>query len=1014
MVVTTAAKSKKRGHFVLKIMPGINKAVFKLARLTPNRDNLRDQQQSGLNEKGQQLGSAHYNNLILEDMFLLDHLKMIHQHSRTAPNLVEAIMLLKTWLRQRKLDHQHSFSGFHLSLFMAHLFSERAINKQMSSYQLFKLCLDKLCKIDSSQPLLLSSKMLEPLELKESPQIQLDQVALIKSAFEICMVSPEGKLVVTSRVTRPAFEELIYEAKTALLILSTGGDYSSLAFEKLFLVAVDQVLKFDQFFMATLGSKNAGDIQNGSQIPGSDAIDTLYSISNSLSSVLSRGLGNRVLLVATRSPPVREWQLHTTSQQEQERLCSEGRWIYVGVILDQNNAFRVVDHGPAADQKEAGDIFRSFWGSKAELRRFKDGSIREAVVWTNELEKAGGFDRRHVIIRNIIEYLMQTHFQIGCKSLFYISAQLDSLLFDLPSMKVSKKQNKKHTMEMQSATQMVSFSNASARVIQEFDSFANQLRSIIDPSMPLAIRSVLPLHTAFRYTHWHVIQPHPILLKGKQEDEDSEEEKEQPLHSAENLFVEPLGVLLEFEKSSKWPTDFEAIQSIKAAFYIQLSRMIKKHLQVECIPTARHLDVFFGGYTFRVLIRADKELNLTRSAEETIRLRRKLKLKPKHTTLINGFHLKNPVFGPTCRLVKRWLASHLFLPCCLREEAVELMVLYLFLSPLPYHAPTSPITGFLRFLHMLATFDFENEPLVVDVFGEITNNPAISQQIADNFRHYRQQSVEMESAATIFIMFSKDITAPVWTAGKPSWMDLRRMIQLATVTLQAVSTGLCIDNRLGLVVDSKTNHKANPVAFRLLSLWKSWKSFFQTPLSDFDVLIKLHDDLVPEISRSAVMNQPLVEWSVSHSSEMSGPEATTSGKRRRQHQSLFEIPQFRNLALSKGHSSLFIGFNPVKKFVKELKSRYGHSALIYYNKFGGNMIALVWRPSAWLPKPFNAKSAQNAILLPQPLHKEEEEEEEVISGMVIPNIFEILADIRSLGSGLVEDILFPSSLPTGN
>jgi U3 small nucleolar RNA-associated protein 22 len=29
----------------------------------------------------------------------------------------------------------------------------------------------------------------------------------------------------------------------------------------------------------------------------------------------------------------------------------------------------------------AAAVFREFWGDKAELRRFKDGSILEAVVW---------------------------------------------------------------------------------------------------------------------------------------------------------------------------------------------------------------------------------------------------------------------------------------------------------------------------------------------------------------------------------------------------------------------------------------------------------------------------------------------------------------------------------------------------------------------------------------------------------------------------------------------------------
>lgn len=47
------------------------------------------------------------------------------------------------------------------------------------------------------------------------------------------------------------------------------------------------------------------------------------------------------------------------------------------------------------------------------------------------------------------------------------------------------------------------------------------------------------------------------------------------------------------------------------------------------------------------------------------------------------------------RLSKRWVASHLF-SACLVEEAVELVVAHLFLKPLPFYAPCSRISGFLR------------------------------------------------------------------------------------------------------------------------------------------------------------------------------------------------------------------------------------------------------------------------------------------------------------------------------
>jgi U3 small nucleolar RNA-associated protein 22 len=49
--------------------------------------------------------------------------------------------------------------------------------------------------------------------------------------------------------------------------------------------------------------------------------------------------------------------------------------------VDPAAALRAVDTGPSADQAAAAAAFRAFWGERAELRRFADGQICEAVVW---------------------------------------------------------------------------------------------------------------------------------------------------------------------------------------------------------------------------------------------------------------------------------------------------------------------------------------------------------------------------------------------------------------------------------------------------------------------------------------------------------------------------------------------------------------------------------------------------------------------------------------------------------
>ena len=51
------------------------------------------------------------------------------------------------------------------------------------------------------------------------------------------------------------------------------------------------------------------------------------------------------------------------------------------------------------------------------------------------------------------------------------------------------------------------------------------------------------------------------------------------------------------------------------------------------------------------------------------------------------------------------------------EPAVELLVASVFLHPGPYAPPVSVHVGFLRFLRLLARFDWLNEPLIVNLPG---------------------------------------------------------------------------------------------------------------------------------------------------------------------------------------------------------------------------------------------------------------------------------------------------------
>ena len=77
--------------------------------------------------------------------------------------------------------------------------------------------------------------------------------------------------------------------------------------------------------------------------------------------------------------------------------------------------------------------------------------------------------------------------------------------------------------------------------------------------------------------------------------------------------------------------------------------------------------------------------------------------------------------------------------------------------------------------------------------------------------------------------------------------------------------------------------------------------------------------------------------------------------------------------------------------MSELQARYGHLALFFADGVAGSRIGIVWKPAAFLPKPFRLSAAKDAM---------------PVGGgrLVIPNIFAMVADISGLGKGLVVNV----------
>jgi U3 small nucleolar RNA-associated protein 22 len=267
-----------------------------------------------------------YNMSILEDMYFRHDIF-------TSPRFVHfarAAQLAKVWLFRRGLlrsdsANQGGFSGFQIRLLLSHLC--QSLPREVSAYQLFKLFLSLLAKTEwSKQVLVYGSATTRPIANLHFPTVECTQLGSYNPLW---------------RIPLSVMSEISFEAQQALNVL----DDMSLTdpYEQLFC----KTSRERDFTVAFTSDMLAADAR---------------SVAEEVGMAIATALGSRLF-----------------RKQVYLRYSAEGE-ISVSGDIDSNTVNSFVDKGPSADAPQA-EEFRRFWGKKAELRRFKDGSILECVVW---------------------------------------------------------------------------------------------------------------------------------------------------------------------------------------------------------------------------------------------------------------------------------------------------------------------------------------------------------------------------------------------------------------------------------------------------------------------------------------------------------------------------------------------------------------------------------------------------------------------------------------------------------
>ncbi|XP_009473021.1 PREDICTED: nucleolar protein 6, partial [Nipponia nippon] len=478
--------------------------------------------------------------------------------------------------------------------------------------------------------------------------------------------------------------------------------------------------------------------------------------------------------------------------------------------------------------------------------------------------------QKRLIPEQIIRHLLKLHMDIPESSICYTGALLESVI---------------RTGQEASGTG----EEAMVSVVCSYDDLSRKLWNL--KGLPLTVTAVQGVHPALRYTD---VFP-PIPMKPIYSFHTRIRTKHLLLPSEEKpcpAYIAPLKIICHMEGSGQWPQDKEAIKRIKAAFHLQLAELLQQQHQLVCRPAVTHTDVYKDGYVFYLQV---------------------------------AYH-REPL------ILKEVVTPEGMLKYQDTEESRQLELETLHLPYLTSSLHGSPQVGFLRFLNLLATFDWKNNPLIINLNAGLTD--ADCTEIKNKFVAARSRLPVM------FIATPKDQWSSMWTQERPSAQILQRLLVLSSESLRALEEQL---------MDPLNSQDV--------------KMVFRPPLDFYDVLIHLNPNQIPRHLES--VDRPLKSFS------RGVVKNSTAVK------ILFPV----------------VDYDPVQCYLQELRDTFSDLMLLFYDKRGGEVVAVLWKPLSFQPQPFKVSSMKGRMVTT--LNNEL---------VCVPNVEAILEDFEVLGEGLVKSV----------
>ncbi|KAJ7178760.1 Nrap protein [Mycena crocata] len=911
-----------------------------LHRLSPSHSNIRI---SGDNDTVSR-PTPLYNSALLTALIPKTHLLATFALKEHTPSFSDALALLRVWANQRGYGEGsrmcvRGFDGmgsWWASLLGFLVFGEepkgkgakrKALGRGLSSYQLFRAALDFLSTHDFGNEAVFH-------KTKEGHRFSPDEY---REHHEAVFVDSSSTLNMLSSIPLGSLQLLQNDARMTLEKLN-GAPIGSDPFADVFLREQrDLSTRFDTIIRVDISSAKPRSPSLHSTLDIGSPAGALIS---SMAVLLRQGLGDRAKAITILHPS-------SSTRPLSQALPTNPDVLYIGLIHDPHNAFRLVDHGPAADETDPAVVerFRDFWGDKAELRRFKDGRIIESVVW--DIKSA---DERAQVPAMIVRQVLQRHF--GLEDVTAMQTWHSG--FD-EVVRLPETVSRVYT----GSGAVVGFKGA----MLAFDELVKQLKGL-NEGLPLSLANVSAISEYLRYTS--VFSPVPVS------------ESLAPSLPQNARYLPSMEIVLQFEKSAKWPDDLRAIQKIKLAFFERVATALmtsvdglKANVVVgDGVSTSEIQDnsrleiVTAAGWAFSAHIWHDREATLLdrlitgknalphinvpsekkkgKEHHEAVDAKelyvRRFIHAPRHHRAVAALNHRFVAYASTVRLVKRWLSAHWVMHGHVSDEAVEILCASFFigdgrdLSIDPENqtaerasVPGSKERGFATVVEFLKDWKWE-DGLFVPLYG------------GESSEAHQTPTATGSRTGVWKISTEADSEGHIWTQNGPDVMVAQRIRALAKATWGCLSE--MEEGKLDV------------------------KSMFIHPTDDYDFLVRMDPAVLPRYAQN-----------IDSSLAANGRYAN--------------LPREDSLTVSRP------GFDPARLLFDDLQRVYADTFKIFCDPLGGDRFGGVWDPTLKQPRPFRVLGGFSGL----PVKKEKEKEKD--KGLVILNEAGVLSEIERLGAGVV-------------